>query len=130
MPDSVGFDRHTGQILTDWDHVRQCIEHTLTTPRYTRIMRRLFGSRLSDLVDAPMNERTKMAAFVAIAEALEPRYVESRQYGEPRFRLKSVQVSAADAGGRITILVSGVYVPRGHVGDMREAGEQTARITY
>ncbi|MFG1414052.1 GPW/gp25 family protein [Xanthobacter sp. VTT E-85241] len=127
MPDSVGFDRFTGRLLVDWDHVAQSITLLLTTRRMTRIMRRLFGSDIPGLIDAPMNDRTKIAAFVATADALEPRLVEGRQYGEPRFALVSVGVSQAAADGSITFVLEGYYVPRGHVGDGR-AEDATRRL--
>ncbi|MFT0892954.1 GPW/gp25 family protein [Pseudochelatococcus sp. G4_1912] len=128
MPDSVGFDRMTGAVITDWDHVAQSIGVILTTPRFTRVMRRLFGSDLPSLIDAPMNDQNRLRLFRATAEALRPRLVEGRQYGEPRFALERVMVSNAQANGRIVIVVSGRYVPRGHVGDATPAGQKTLEV--
>lgn len=128
MADSVGFDRHTGAVITDWEHVSQCIGMILTTPRLTRVMRRLFGSDLPGMIDAPMNDQNRLKLFRAVAEALRPRLVEGRQYGEPRFALESVQVVEAEATGRITIRVAGRYLPRGHLGDATAAGYQSVDI--
>ncbi|MDR1229696.1 MAG: GPW/gp25 family protein [Azoarcus sp.] len=51
-----GMDAETGRTTSDLAHVRQSIRKILTTPIGSRVMRRGFGSRLSDLVDAPLNE--------------------------------------------------------------------------
>lgn len=126
MADSVGIDRMTGQVITDWDHVRQSIAVILTTPRFTRVMRRLFGSGLPTLIDAPMNDRNVLNLYVACAEALQSRVVEGRQYGEPRFKLTNAAILRADADGRLTLLLVGQYMPRGHVGD--NSVEREARL--
>ncbi|CAH1665857.1 MULTISPECIES: GPW/gp25 family protein [unclassified Chelatococcus] len=126
---SAGFDRRTGKVLRDWDHTRQSIEIILTTPKYTRVMRRLFGADLQSLIDAPMNPRVILAAFVAIAEALEPREVEGFQLGEPRFRLVSVKVADAQQDGRITFELTGTYFPNGHLGDFTTGNERVASVS-
>lgn len=125
---SAGFDRRTGKVLRDWDHVRQSIEIILTTPRFSRVMRRQFGADLQTLIDAPMNPRVILAAFVAIAEALEPREVEGFQLGEPRFRLVSVAVKAAAPTGQITFELTGIYYPRGHQGDFTPDTERVVSV--
>lgn len=128
MPDSVGIDRRTGKILTDWDHVRQSVTVIVKTLRGTRVQRRDFGADDSALVDAPMNDRQLVAFFTAVAEALEARLVEGHQLGEPRFLLRSVSVLDAAADGGITIVLAGYYVPRGHLGDTAIANEASLEI--
>lgn len=128
MADSVGFDRETGAIITDWEHVSQSIGLSLTTPRFTRVMRRLFGSDLTGMIDAPMNSQNMLRVIRAVAEALQPRLIEVRQYGEPRFKLEKVQVNKAEASGRLTITVRGQYLPRGHLGDTTPAGIRQAEV--
>ncbi|MEW6257424.1 MAG: baseplate assembly protein [Pseudomonadota bacterium] len=128
MPDSVGFDRRTGKVITDWDHASQSITVIVTTLRGTRVQRRDFGSDDTALVDAPMNDRQLVAFFTAVAEALEPRLVEGHQLGEPRFLLRSVSVIEAGADGGITIGLVGYYVPRGHLGDTTIEREVTLEI--
>lgn len=125
---SSGFDRNTGKVLRDWPHVQQSVELILTTPKTTRVMRRLFGADLHTLIDSPMNSRVILAAFVAIAEALEPRESEGFQLGEPRFRLASVAIQDASAAGSIVFELTGVYYPRGHVGDFTPDSERTIII--
>lgn len=116
---SVGIDRRTGQVLTDWAHVVQSIEDILTTPTLTRVMRRLYGSDVPKLVDAPMNEESLLALYVAMAEALEA--------WEPRYELRQIGFTAASADGSATILLTGVYYPDGHKGDRTpDNGEERA----
>ncbi|MFT0891004.1 GPW/gp25 family protein [Pseudochelatococcus sp. G4_1912] len=128
MADSVGFDRETGAVITDWEHVSQSIGLSLTTPRFTRVMRRLFGSDLTGMIDAPMNSQNMLRVIRAVAEALQQRLIEGRQYGEPRFKLEKVQVNRAEASGRLTITVRGKYLPRGHLGDTTSAGSRQTEV--
>ena len=74
------------------------INDILTTPKGSRVLRRDYGSRLPDLIDAPMNGETLVDVFAETAEALD--------LWEPRLKLRRVQVTKA-ASGQMTILLSG-----------------------
>lgn len=87
----IGTSRHTGRMIDGDAHLAQSIADILTTPRGTRVMRRDYGSRLPDLLDAPMNGETVIDVFAESADAID--------LWEPRFRLARVQLAAADAGG-------------------------------
>jgi phage baseplate assembly protein W len=67
-------------------------------------MRRDYGSKLPDLVDAPMNAETIVDIYAATAGAL--------QSWEPRFKLTQVTLTNA-APGEVTLDVTGIYVPTG-----------------
>ncbi len=67
-------------------------------------MRREYGSRLFQLIDAPLNRSTIIDLYAATAEALER--------WEPRFQLESVQAVAAEPG-RVELDLTGVYLPDG-----------------
>lgn len=112
----VGLDARTGKLLYSWAHCVQSMRKILTTELNERIQRRGFGSELSELIDRPQNEETIISAYIAVAEALEPREVEGRQYGEPGFVLLQ---AAIDAGvpGRLLIKLNGVFFEEGHLGD-------------
>lgn len=99
-----GINATTGKRLGGLDHLRQSIRDILTTPIGSRVMRREYGSRLFQLVDAPMNRATLLDLYAATAEALER--------WEPRFRLTSVQAVSA-APGRVELDLTGEYLPDG-----------------
>lgn len=83
-------DRRTGQPITEFRHILQSIEMILTTRIGTRVMRRDFGSRLPDLIDAPLTPATLTAIYAAVNEAIatwEPRV---RIY-QSRLNLKSAK---------------------------------------
>lgn len=67
-------------------------------------MRRDYGSRLFDLIDAPLNEITLVEIYAATAEAL--------MRWEPRLKVLRVQVSSL-VPSQITIDLEAVYLPTG-----------------
>lgn len=99
-----GVNNTTGQILKGHAHLRQSTTDILTTPIGSRVMRREYGSRLFELVDAPMNEDTFAEMYAATAEALER--------WEPRLRLLNVGVTSVN-DGHITLDLVGEYLPDG-----------------
>ena len=64
-------------------------------------MRRDYGSRLPELIDAPTNQETAVEMIAATAEALEQ--------WEPRFQLESVKVTSAAPGG-VELKLTGLYL--------------------
>lgn len=109
MADSVGINRRTGKVLTDWEHVVQSLEVILTTRVVTRVMRREFGSDVPKLIDAPANDLSLLLFYVTAAEAID--------LWEPRFELLEVNFEAAGPDGKTALLLMGNYLPRGHLGD-------------
>lgn len=99
-----GMNAQTGRSLSGVDHLRQSLRDILATPIGTRVMRRDYGSRLHELIDAPMNNATLVELYAATAEAL--------ARWEPRFRLTRVRVASA-APGRVTLDLQGDYLPAG-----------------
>lgn len=101
-----GTDSATGKPLQGIDHLRQSIRDILTTPIGSRVMRREYGSRLYELVDAPMTRETLLDIYAATAEAL-IRW---------ESRLRITQISTTSAGpGQIDIAITGEYLPNGEV---------------
>jgi len=119
VADSVGIDRRTGAVLTDWAHVVQSIEDLLTTRVLSRLMRRDYGSDVPLLIDAPMTDESLLRFYAAVAEAL--------NRWEPRFELEELSFEAAGPDGRVTLRLSGLYIPRGHMGD-RTPDRSGARV--
>ena len=117
---STGFNRDTGKLLRDFDHVRQSIGVILTTPIGSRVMRREFGSELFDLIDRPMTDRVILAIYAAAVMAI--------TRWEPRYAVTGCQVTRAGADGVIGLEFNGTYFPRGHLGDFTPAGDERVII--
>jgi hypothetical protein len=96
----------TGKPVSGIAHLRQSVRDILTTPIGTRVMRRDYGSRLYQLVDAPMNSATMLAIFAATAEAL--------ARWEPRIVVQQVTATEA-APGHVVLAISGLYLPDGEL---------------
>ena len=99
----IGVDRNTGRPLGGDAHLAQSIRDILTTPIGARVMRRNYGSRIPDLIDAPLNAATIVDFWAAVAEALEA--------WEPRVRLTNCRLVEATVDG-VEIELSGTYVDR------------------
>lgn len=117
---STGFNRETGAILRDFDHVRQSIGVILTTPIGSRVMRREFGSEIFDLIDRPMTERVILAIYAAAAVAI--------ARWEPRYALTGCKLITAGADGALSLEFNGTYFPRGHLGDFTPDGDRRVII--
>lgn len=118
--ESHGVDRRTGQILSGWEHVRQSMEVILTTRLGSRLLRRFFGAGIPALIDENGTTETLLTFRVAIAQAL---------YDfEPRFEVSAIHVTRAENSGVFGLLIEGVYLPRGHLGDKSIRIDAAARI--
>ncbi|WP_018183990.1 GPW/gp25 family protein [Kaistia granuli] len=117
---STGFNRHTGAALSDFDHVRQSIGVILTTPIGSRVMRREFGSELFDLIDRPMTDQVILAMYAATVMAI--------ARWEPRYAVLGCKLTRASTTGAMSIELSGVYYPRGHLGDFTPDGGDASMI--
>jgi len=100
-----GINKNTGKPLAGIDHLRQSIIDILTTPRGTRVMRRQYGSKLFELIDAPLNSDTVLFLYAAIAEALDK--------WEPRLKLKRIEIASITDSGTANLTLTAVYLPDG-----------------
>ena len=94
----------TGRSLDGIDHLRQSIRDILTTPIGTRVMRRAYGSRLPELVDAPWNDETLVDLYAETFSAWAT--------WEPRIDVEQVTASIP-ALGKVHLSLVGVYTPTG-----------------
>lgn len=99
-----GMSIATGKALGGIEHLRQSVIDILSTPIGSRVMRRDYGSRLFELIDAPMNRETFMQFYSATAGALEK--------WEPRLAIKRVAVVSA-APGMVELDIWAKYLPNG-----------------
>ncbi|WP_213908628.1 GPW/gp25 family protein [Stutzerimonas nitrititolerans] len=95
----IGMSAGTGRMVADSAHLAQSIADILTTPIGSRVMRREYGSQLPDLIDAPLNDATRLQAYAATAMAL--------MRWEPRIRLSRVQLFLGDRPGQAVLDVEG-----------------------
>lgn len=65
-------------------------------------MRPEYGSRLPELVDAPLNHRTKLSLIAAAADAL--------AIWEPRLKVEHIQIVSL-AGGQVVFDITAQYIP-------------------
>ena len=122
MPDSTGISAVTGRLATDWDHTQQSIDKIIRTAIGSRIMRRQFGSELQDLIDAKLIRKNVLAVYSAVAAAIVK--------WEPRYRMLSGSIASANADGNLALTITGIYYPRGHLGDYTVAEYKSTRIVF
>lgn len=95
----LGLHPDTGAQTTDDLQLAISLRDLLTTPIGSRVMRRDYGSRIPDLIDAPLNGPTLLrlasAAYIAIAR------------WEPRLQISRVRfIPRADQPGRLTVALT------------------------
>ncbi|MEO0999810.1 MAG: GPW/gp25 family protein [Pseudomonadota bacterium] len=96
----IGVDAGTGQALSGPAHLAQSIQDILTTPIGTRVMRRTYGSRVPDLIDAPLTGPVILEFYGAVAEALAA--------WEPRVTLEQIEVVSTEPGA-VEVELSGTF---------------------
>lgn len=92
-------NRTTGSAISNLDHLLQSIADILTTPLGSRVMRRDYGSQLSELIDQPFNGQTKLRAYAAITMAL--------ARWEPRLSLTRVQLTQGSVASQAVLDIEG-----------------------
>ena len=97
-------NRESGKTVEGLEHLKQSIIDILTTPIGSRVMRRDYGSRLFELIDAPVNRETLVDYYAAVAEALDR--------WEDRIQVQQVDITSA-AVGSITLSITGKYLVDG-----------------
>lgn len=95
----IGMDALTGKPLAGAAHLEQSIGKILSTPLGTRVGRRDFGSYLPELLDQPLNARTRVLIFAATADAL-------RRH-EPRIALSRVTLLTGEQPGSAVLTLQG-----------------------
>lgn len=92
----LGMNATTGRALSGLAHIRQSITDILTTPVGSRLMRRRYGSEVSELMDQPLNSATVLRIYAATAYAI--------RLWEPRISLTGLQFETGEAGEAALIL--------------------------
>lgn len=87
-------NRDTGRAIDEADHIRQSIRDILTTPVGSRVMRRDYGSLVTDLIDQPTNPANRLRLMAATVMAI--------IRWEPRVQVTGATL-AIDLAGNVTI---------------------------
>ena len=86
----LGMNSQTGLSISEVEHIRQSVRDILVTPVGSRVMRREYGSLLSQMIDQPQTPALRLQIMAACYSAI--------QKWEPRIRLTSISFEAGDAG--------------------------------
>lgn len=85
----------TGKGLDILPHIRQSIHKIITTPIGSRVMRRPFGSIIPELIDSPINPRTRLLVMAATATAVIK--------WEPRIRPSKITMTMGNEPSMLTV---------------------------
>lgn len=116
MAECIGMNMRTGRALSGLEHIQQSSGVILNTPIGTRIERREFGSLVPELLDRPLNGKTRLQLLAATAIALrtwEPRItlagmtlaISTTRPGAATIGLDTIRTSGPSAGQRARINV-------------------------
>ena len=97
-PKYLGMDRNSGSAIEDLDHIRQSVSDILTTPVGSRVMRRHYGSLLSELIDQPQNGALRLQMTAICYTAL--------LQWEPRISLNAITFDS-DYTGKMVVALTG-----------------------
>jgi phage baseplate assembly protein W len=100
----TGMNAKTGTSIAAKAHLFQSIRDILMTPIGSRVMRREYGSRLLELIDAPLNEETLIEIYTATAEAI--------RLWEPRVEINKVAADRIESG-KIALTLEMEYIASG-----------------
>ncbi|MFP9138698.1 GPW/gp25 family protein [Devosia sp. XGJD_8] len=107
-----GVDRHTGQLIGNYDSALQAVEVIFTTRISERVMRRHFGAGLAELLGRAMTPALFGAWQLLLAVGID--------LWEPRFRVRGVYVAATPTDvrlGKAGVRVEVDWRPRALAGD-------------
>ena len=96
----LGMNSQSGLSISEVEHIRQSVRDILVTPVGSRVMRREYGSLLSQMIDQPQTPalelQIKVACYMAVLK------------WEPRVTLSSVTTERS-FDGRMTVTLTGQH---------------------
>lgn len=116
-------DANTGLLLSGVAEVFQSIACIFSTPKGSRIMRRLFGAKHPKFVDRAISPLNLIDFYAEIADAIS---------AEPRFRIAKINLSPESSvtQGHAIFDLEGVYYPKGQLGDFSIAQTVSGAFTW
>lgn len=90
----LGMNASSGNAITDQAHIGQSVSDILNTPVGSRVMRREYGSLISTVIDAPMNDTLRLQMMSMVYSAI--------MRWEPRVVIRSMQLQPGDTPGTLS----------------------------
>ncbi|UNK54999.1 GPW/gp25 family protein [Rahnella aceris] len=116
----LGMSRYSGRSVEDMAHINQSVSDILRTPIGSRVMRRDYGSLLSELTDQPQNAALRLQIMAACYSAI--------LKWEPRISLTGITFdSSFDGAMVVNITGTGAQDTGRQVMDALDARERQRR---
>ena len=95
----LGMNSRTGLSISEVEHIRQSVRDILVTPVGSRVMRREYGSLLSQMIDQPQTPALRLQIMAACYSAI--------QKWEPRVSLTTITFDRSDTDGGLYVDITG-----------------------
>ncbi|MCK6889130.1 GPW/gp25 family protein [Enterobacter roggenkampii] len=95
----LGMNSQTGLSVSEVEHIRQSVRDILVTPVGSRVMRREYGSLLSQMIDQPQTPALRLQIMAACYSAI--------QKWEPRVSLTTITFERSDTDGGLYVDITG-----------------------
>lgn len=96
--------RETGKLLTEIEHIKQSLADLISTPIGSRVMRRDYGTQLTNLIDQPTSEALYLKCYSTIYLAI--------LRWEPRIEISKIFISSQEQGKQV-LDIEGVLIQSG-----------------
>lgn len=95
----LGMNSQTGLSVSEIEHIRQSVRDILVTPVGSRVMRREYGSLLSQMIDQPQTPALRLQIMAACYSAI--------QKWEPRVSLTTITFERSETDGGLYVDITG-----------------------
>ncbi|ENU1170582.1 GPW/gp25 family protein [Enterobacter kobei] len=95
----LGMNGQTGLSISEVEHIRQSVRDILVTPVGSRVMRREYGSLLSQMIDQPQTPALRLQIMAACYSAI--------QKWEPRVNLSTITFERSETDGGLYVDITG-----------------------
>ncbi|HCM9444623.1 TPA: GPW/gp25 family protein [Enterobacter bugandensis] len=94
----LGMNGQTGISISEVEHIRQSVRDILVTPVGSRVMRREYGSLLSQMIDQPQTPALSLQSMAACYSAIQEweHRINLSTILTPRLRRKALSAKQCD----------------------------------
>lgn len=107
-----GMSNQTGKAIKGIDYLFQLISDCLVTPQGSRVMRRWYGTKLTELIDGPITDSVKIDIVMACDAALKNLSNELKNQGLPYFKVQSTHAEKVDES-KLRLVINFTTYPDG-----------------